>query len=136
MTKTVIREIIIALLICLAILLILAVALYNFIPANKVIPETIEYTPSKDVQLQLNSVVEDNSNDIIMTYEITAQDLENYKNTNDYKPGKTNPFAEFTEKSDDIISGEVGTSSGNENSKGGSSNNNSGGSLFEKGSSK
>ena len=41
MTKTIIREAIIALLVCLAVLLILSVALYNYIPTNKVVPETV-----------------------------------------------------------------------------------------------
>ena len=39
MAKVIIRETIIALLVCLAVLLILCVALYNYIPGNKVIPE-------------------------------------------------------------------------------------------------
>ena len=42
MTKTIIRETIIALLVCLAVLLLLSVLLYNYIPANKVVPETVE----------------------------------------------------------------------------------------------
>ena len=83
MTKTIIRETIIALLVCLAVLLILSVALYNYIPTNKVIPEVVEYTPSKEIQTQLNAAVEDNSEEIIMTYEVTAQDLDNYEKTNE-----------------------------------------------------
>lgn len=97
MAKKIIRETIIALLICLAILLVLNIALYNFIPANKVIPEVVEYQPSKEIQSQLNTSDEDNSEKITekMTthYKVTAQDLENYERTKEYKPGKANPFA-------------------------------------------
>ena len=138
MAKVIIRETIIALLVCLAVLLILSVALYNYIPANKVVPETVEYTPSKEIQTQLNAAVEDNSEEILMTYEITAQDLENYERTNEYNPGKANPFAPVSETATDNGDGSGSnsgtTTPGNSNTSGGSSN--GGGSLFENGNSK
>ena len=111
MTKTIIREAIIALLVCLAVLLILSVALYNYIPTNKVVPETVEYSPTKEIQSQLNSAVEDNSSEILMTYEITAQDLDNFERTNQYNPGKANPFANVTEQTNQTnqTNGETGT---------------------------
>ena len=93
MAKVIIRETIISLLVCLAVLLILSVALYNYIPANKVVPESVEYTPSTEIKTQLNAEVEDNSSEILMTYEITASDLENFERTNEYNPGKANPFS-------------------------------------------
>lgn len=146
MTKTVIREIIIALLICLALLLILSVLFYNYIPANKVIPEAVQYAPSKDVQTQLNSSVNDNSNEILKTYEITAQELENYQKTNEYKPGKANPFADIsdTPETNEGDSQSVTTNPGNSGntnnsgttSNGSSNNSNSSGTLFEGSSSK
>lgn len=136
MTKTIIRETIIALLVCLAVLLLLSVLLYNYIPANKVVPETVEYTPSKEIQTQLNAAVEDNSQEILMTYEITANDLANYERTNEYNPGKSNPFAAVSDSAiDDGNGGNGGTTPSNP-SGGNSSNGNSGGSLFENGSSK
>lgn len=137
MTKIVIREIIISLLVCLAVLLILSVVLYNYIPTNKVVPETIEYSPSKDIQTQLSSEVEDNSEEILMTYEITAQDLDNYERTNEYNPGKANPFAPVStnetpdpEQSGTSASGNTTTPS-NPAQGNTSSNNQSSGSLFE-----
>ena len=131
MTKTIIREIIIALLVCLAVLLILCVALYNFIPSNKLIPEKVEYTPTKEIQNQLDAAVEDSSEEIIMTYEVTANDLDNFEKKDQYNPGKANPFASYSPSTE----GDIGTS-GNGNSNEASSNSNSGGSLFENGSSK
>lgn len=140
MVKVIIRETIIALLVCLAILLILSVVLYNYIPTNKVIPETVEYTPSKEIQTQLNAAVEDNSEEILMTYEITAQDLENYERTNEYNPGKANPFAPVSETATDNGnengSNPGSTTPGNTNTSNGSSSSNGGGSLFENGNSK
>lgn len=142
MTKTVIRETIIALLICLAILLILSVVLYNYIPGNKVVPEAVEYIPTQEIQTQLNSAVEDSSNDIIMTYEITAQDLERYEKTNEYVPGKSNPFAtvgitdENNTDNNDQSNGNSNSGTSNNVTNSETSNNNSSGSLFEDGTSK
>lgn len=137
MTKTIIKEIIIALLICLAILLILSVAFYNFIPSNKVVPESVEYAPSKEIQTQLNTAVEDNSKEIIVTYEVTAQDLDNYERTNEYNPGKANPFAPIKEEVPDEPNGDNNEPNIQQpTTTPGSSNNNPQGSLFEKGSSK
>lgn len=139
MVKVVIRETIIALLVCLAVLLILSVALYNYIPSNKVVPETVEYSPSKEIKTQLNAAVEDNSQEILMTYEVTATDLEHFEKTDEYRPGKSNPFAPVSETPDDAGNtgnNNSGSNTGSNSSNGGSANNNSGGSLFENGSSK
>lgn len=139
MAKVIIRETIISLLVCLAVLLILSVALYNYIPANKVVPESVEYTPSTEIKTQLNAEVEDNSSEILMTYEITASDLDNFERTNEYNPGKANPFSVV---SSDPVGPGNGDNSGNTgnsntgNSNSGTSNNGSGGSLFEDPSSK
>lgn len=142
MAKVIIRETIISLLVCLAVLLILSVALYNYIPANKVVPETVEYTPSTEIKAQLNAEVEDNSSEILMTYEVTASDLDNFERTNEYNPGKANPFSIVSSDPVDTGNGDDsgntgstgGSSSGNSN--GGTSGNGSGGSLFENPSSK
>ena len=53
MGKVIFRETIIALLVSIAVLLILSVALYNYMPSNKVIPETVEYTPTKEIQMNI-----------------------------------------------------------------------------------
>ena len=58
MGKVIFRETIIALLVSIAVLLILSVALYNYMPSNKVIPETVEYTPTKEIQEQLTLTTE------------------------------------------------------------------------------
>lgn len=142
MAKVIIRETIISLLVCLAVLLILSVALYNYIPANKVVPESVEYTPSADIKTQLNSEVEDNSSEILMTYEITASDLDNFERTNEYNPGKVNPFAAYSETPDEgdgntptgNSDGTGNTTTGQDNTISGGSN--TGGTLWENGSSK
>ncbi|MCI8272506.1 MAG: hypothetical protein HFJ55_00280 [Clostridia bacterium] len=142
MTKAVIREIIISLLVCLAVLLILSVLLYNYIPSNKVVPEVVKYTPSKEIETQLNATVEDNSEEILMTYEITAQDLDNYERTKEYNPGKANPFATISNDNtgndnngNEPSTGENETNNNNSNNNNNEKPNNSG-SLFENNNSK
>lgn len=137
MAKTIIRETIIALLVCLAVLLILSVALYNFIPSNKVVPEEVKYTPSKEIQTQLNSEVDKENNEVLMTYEVTASDLENYQKAKEYVPGKANPFAAVSESTDDSKSENTGSNNNTgSSSTGESNNNNSSGSLWDTSSSK
>lgn len=94
MIKT-IKEIIIMLLVCLITMLILAIALYQYIPNRKAIPEITTYVATEDVQDLLEDDIDTRSNDenVILTYEVTSNDLKNYQNTNDYVPGKSNPFA-------------------------------------------
>ena len=53
----VIKEIIIMLVICLLTMLVLAIALYRYIPNRKAVPEVVTYTASEDVQ----DLLEDNN---------------------------------------------------------------------------
>ena len=124
----ILKEIIISLLSCFLILLILGVVFYRFIPKNKIVPETIKYQASQEVQSEINSEVDSNSNKIIKTYEITASDLEKYQKNKDYDPGKNNPFAPITDEEDISSTGNGGDT--NTSQSNGSTNNS--GSLFEK----
>ncbi len=133
MGKIVFRETIIALLVSIAVLLILSVVLYNYMPSNKVIPETVEYTPTKEIQEQLSSAVEDTSKEVIVTYEVTANDLNNFEKTNEYNPGKANPFAAASESSTEDTTGNS-TGETTTDSTDSNSNNQGGGHIFENGS--
>lgn len=95
MTK-IIKEIIIMLLVCLVAMLALAIALYQYIPGKKVVPEISEYKVSEQVQdLLEDNIDQKNDNDrVILTYEVTKGELSGYQVTNDYVPGKSNPFGE------------------------------------------
>lgn len=97
MTK-VIKEIIIMLLVCLVAMLTLAIALYQYIPGKKVVPAISEYHASEQVQDLLEDNI-DQRNDkdrVILTYEVTKGELSEYQVTNDYVPGKSNPFGEVS----------------------------------------
>ena len=94
MPKTILKEVIIALLLCLAILLVLAVLLYSYIPNNKVIPELVAYTAPDDAKQALTEAGADTSQ-VILTYEINSSDLSTAQKTNEYNPGKVNPFSTY-----------------------------------------
>jgi hypothetical protein len=94
MAKTIIRETIIILLLCLAIILVLGVVLYNYVPTNKIVPEQVSYTQTEEVKNAIEESAVDNTQ-VILTYEIDETDLNNYEKVRDYKPGKTNPFSSY-----------------------------------------
>lgn len=127
MAKNIIKQIIITLLLCLAIILILAVLLYAYVPNNKIIPEKISYTAPEDVKQVLKETVTEDSQ-VILTYEIQSSDLNNAERTNDYNPGKVNPFSSYDTTTENTAGATTGTTSGNAgtttNSNTGTSTNN------------
>ena len=95
--KTMIKEIIIVLLLVLAILLVLGVFLYDYIPMNKVVPKIEQYETPNNIKEELEKTVEDTQD--MMTpiiREINGNDLKIYEKTKDYQKGKVNPFADTT----------------------------------------
>lgn len=117
MAKTIIKELIIILLLCLAIILVLGVLLYEYAPMSKTIPNPVSYTTPEEVQQELVATSEVDENKVIMTYEIDSSDLNNYARIQNYKPGKANPFAAY---GSDTTSGNT---TGNNNTTTGTTNN-------------
>lgn len=92
MLKSVIKEIFIILLLSIAILLILGILFYEYIPINKVVPEKEAYTTPEEVKNEINEAITE-SEKIEVTYEVTDADLNIYKQSGSYSEGKVNPFA-------------------------------------------
>ena len=92
MVKSVLKEIVIILLLSIAILLILMVLFYDYIPMSKVIPERAEYVTPNEVQEELAEEITEN-NTVPITYTITDADLNIYKQSGATVEGKSNPFA-------------------------------------------
>lgn len=95
MAKKVVKELIIVLLLCLAIILLLGILLYEYVPITKTIPNAVSYTTPEDVKEELADSQAIDENQIIMTYEVDSTDLNNYAKIQDYKPGKANPFSSY-----------------------------------------
>ena len=109
--KSVLKEIIIVLLLCLAIILILGILLYEYVPIAKTIPNEVSYTTPENVKQELLSSSDVDDSQIIMTYEVNSDDLSNYRRIQDYVPGKANPFSSYETKEEDEE--ENGSSDGN-----------------------
>ncbi len=91
--KNIIKELIIFLLLVLAIILILGVLLYEYVPTNKIIPEKVSYTTPENIKSELQTDESVDNTEVVVTYQIDSTDLSNYKKINEYVPGKKNPFA-------------------------------------------
>lgn len=94
-SKEIIREIFIILGLCILIILLLGVLLYDYVPTNKEIPAEISYTTPQEVKEELQTVGDIDEDKVILTYKIDETQLYNYQRVNDYKPGKTNPFSTY-----------------------------------------
>lgn len=124
MAKSFIKELIIMLLVCLAIILILGILLYAYVPTSKTIPKTVSYTTLDEIKEELLETDDINESEIVMTYEINSSDLNNYKKIQDYKPGKANPFSSYeTNASNTQVNGAI--TGNNSNGSSSSETNNS-----------
>lgn len=103
MAKNIIKEIIIVLLLTLAIILILGVLLYEYVPANKIIPEKVSYTTPENAKLELETDTSVDDTQVIITYQIDSTDLNNYRKIQEYVPGKKNPFEAVKEKTENTL---------------------------------
>lgn len=117
MAKTIIKELIIALLLCLAIILVLGILFYEYVPMSKTIPNPVSYHTDDDVKKELASAESIDEEKVIMTYEVDSTDLNNYKKVEDYKPGKANPFSSYIIENETNTQNENSTSGNNTNSK-------------------
>ena len=103
MNKKVFKEIVIAMLLCLIFILLLALILYNYVPANKTLPEKISYNNQEKIAEELKQSNETEEDEVILTYEIDNSDMNNYEKINSYNPGKSNPFASLQTQSDGTV---------------------------------
>lgn len=94
MIKTIVKETGIVILLVIAIILILAIIFYDYIPNNKTIPiKPQAYEFSDEIKAELEGNLNEGQN-IVKTYYIDETDLDNYEATSDYNKGKPNPFAD------------------------------------------
>ena len=115
MLKSVIKEIFIILLLSIAILLILGILFYDYIPINRVVPQKEAYSTPDEVKKEIEEEIAE-SEKIEVTYEVTDADLNIYKQTGSYSEGKANPFA--------LGSTTEGNNTNEENGANGTGNNN------------
>lgn len=129
MAKKVIKEMIIILLLCLAIILILGLLLYDYVPTGKIIPEEVSYTTPSEIKEEINKGENVEDEQVILTYSVDSTDLRNYERINTYVPGKTNPFSSYDTST---TQGESTTTNGSQSNGNGSSNNTNSGTTNSK----
>lgn len=95
MIKTILKEGIITILLCVAILLLLSVIFYDYNPLTKTVPSTIAYVAPNEIKEELEGEVS-GLNTTNVVYTIEGADLNVYKQSNSYVSGKANPFASST----------------------------------------
>ena len=96
MVKSIIKEIFIMLLLCIAIILILGVLFYDYIPTNKAVPNKLAtYTTPENIETEINEQVTELEKAEV-SYEITSSDLRLYKQSHSYTSGKVDPFSAST----------------------------------------
>ena len=122
MAKSIIKELIIVLLLCLAIIIILGILLYEYAPMVKTLPNQVSYTTPQEAKEELAEASEVDESQVVMTYEVNSADLNNYKKVQKYKPGKANPFSSYEQSTTGTNTTENG-STGSDNSNSGTSSN-------------
>lgn len=109
--KSIIKEIFIILLTCVAIVLIMAVIFYNYIPTNKVVPTKVTaYKTPENIESEITADTIGNYTTQEENFTVEQTDLNRYKQTKSYNPGKPDPFAEYTEEvvpSNEVTEGNV-----------------------------
>ena len=116
MIKTIIKEICIMLLLCLAVVLVFGIVFYDYIPINKIIPNKVSYTVPEEVQVELESeVLVQEIKPEPITYSVTTKDLKDYEASGVYPKGNPNPFQAYSISGNSTIINGSGTSNQNGN---------------------
>ena len=92
MLKSVGKEIVIILLLSVAIILILGILFYDYIPINRVVPPREEYATPDNIKNEISEEISETKK-VEVTYEVTDSDLNVYQQGGRYTEGKANPFA-------------------------------------------
>lgn len=120
--KQALKEIGIFILLCLAVVIVLAILLYNYNPSGKVVPSKVSYTAPETIKEELQEVTEASQTTIKMedrVYTIDGSDLNVYQKNKSYSSGNTNPFLDPTKTSNEDTTSttiNVNTNGNNESS--------------------
>ena len=120
MLKSVIKEVFIILLLSIAILLVLGILFYDYIPTNRVVPTKKAYNRYTYSKNEIEEEVTETEK-VEVSYEVTDADLNIYKQTGSYTEGKANPFA--LESTTNETNDENGNTNTNDNHKDDNNNN-------------
>lgn len=116
MIKTIIKETGIVILLLVALVLVLGIIFYDYIPNNKEVPVKVkEYPLSEDIKAELRESISEEGQNIVKTFYIDSSDLDLYESTNEYDKGKANPFVDYTEEEEKDTSNNISINNQNTN---------------------
>ena len=119
--SSIIKEILITLLLCIAIVLVLLVIFYDYNPIGKIVPNKVTYTTPENVSNEIQDTVTELEKTNVV-YTVEGSDLTMYQKNGTYVKGKANPFASSsstTEENTTIENNSVGGNTTNtDNSNG------------------
>lgn len=116
MIKTIIKETGIIILLLVALVLILGIIFYDYIPNNKIVPVKVEEYPlSEDIKEELKESISEEGQNIVKTFYIDSSDLDLYESTNEYDKGKANPFVDYTAEEEKDTSNNISINNQNTN---------------------
>ena len=96
MTKDVLKEIGIVLLLLMAIVLILGIMLYDYIPNSVTVPAKVQaYELPEEAQEELNETLNAETQNIVKTYFVDSSTLSAYEYKDNYDKGKVDPFSSY-----------------------------------------
>lgn len=121
MIKKIIKETVMVVLLCIAIILILGLLFYKYIPTNKIVPNKVAYKIPENVAGELQNEV-DGTTFVNITYTLDPSAIKNSKKTNEYNPGKQNPFAKIETENTTGSNNTSGSTNTNTNKPGSSDN--------------
>lgn len=105
MQKGVFKQILIVILACIAIMLAMALVFYQYIPNNRVMPSKVTaYAMPDSIKAEIEEDAGQDLKEQVETFEITDSDLDMYRSSKSYNPGKSDPFSSYTESENTIQS--------------------------------
>ena len=115
MVKTIIKETCIMLLLLACVVLIFGIAFYEYIPISKVTPSKVAYEVPEDIKQDLElDVSQEGIQTQYITFSVDGRDLDQYEDSGRLVEGKLNPFAPYSETSNNSTTTNGTVSDGNE----------------------
>lgn len=111
MNNKILKEILIIALLCVVVLFCLGILFYDTMAVDDKNIESVSYTTSQNVndvltEIQSNSGVDiknQDSSSLLKSYSIGKEELEIYASDKSYESGKKDPFAEYSETIDQVV---------------------------------
>ena len=101
-----------------AVVITLGLLLYDFIPTETEMPDTLEYVSEAKVTSTKQAIADagysiggDEGESLLRSYTVTQTDLDMYEAKKSYKSGKINPFEEYKEP-ENVVDGNTTNSNG------------------------